>query len=243
MLAFPVVEHAPQLLALQVFLGAAEIAGNDGKAAQLRVGRDVCFARVRQRANDDVPAVVALEFRRHRRQPAAVEQVEEKRGDDVVAVMTQGDLVETVFLGVPVQGAAAQPRAQRAHRLAFGNHALDHRVGVLLDLLEAHAALGAPARQDLRRKARLLLVEIDRDQREVHRRRGLQLQQQLQHRVGILAAGQAHHHAVAGRDHRVILDRLAHRAAQALGELVDLDARLFRNGAHGAATAAPASRT
>ena len=53
-----------------------------------------------------------------------------------------------------------------------------------------------------------------------HRRLLLQLQQHVEHRVAVLAAGQADHHLVAVLDHPEVGDRLADLVAQALGELV-----------------------
>ena len=77
-------------------------------------------------------AVVADQLRRHALQAALEEQVEEDGAEEVVAVVAQRDLVGAQLAGDPVQDAAAQPRAQAAHRVALGNHALDHRVGVLV---------------------------------------------------------------------------------------------------------------
>jgi hypothetical protein len=63
-------------------------------------------------------------------------------------------------------------------------------------------------------KARLLLIEIDRDDLEANRRAALQGEQHVKQRVGILAARQAHHDAIAVGDHAKVADRLAHRRAQ-----------------------------
>ena len=71
-------------------------------------------------------------------------------------------------------------------------------------------------------KIRLLLVEVDRDQFEPDRRLLLQLHQDVEHRVAVLAAGQAHHDLVAVLDHAEIGDRATDLVAQALGELVRL---------------------
>jgi hypothetical protein len=62
--------------------------------------------------------------------------------------------------------AAAQPRAQRAHRRTLGDQALHHAVGVLLGDAEVDAEPGEVPRQHVGRKSRLLLVEVDGDQRE-----------------------------------------------------------------------------
>jgi hypothetical protein len=69
-------------------------------------------------------------------------------------------------------------------------------------------------------EVRLLLVEVDRDQLERHRCLLLQLQQDVEHGVAVLAAGQAHHHLVAILDHAEVGDSAADLVAQALGQLV-----------------------
>ena len=53
--------------------------------------------------------------------------------------------------------------------------------------------------QHVLREVRLLLVEVDGEQLEVHRRTALQRQQDVEQRVRILAARQAHHDLVARR--------------------------------------------
>ena len=108
------------------------------------------------------------------------------------AILRRADL-----RGDAVERAAAQPRAQRAHRPAFGDDALDDAVGVLLDDAERHAARVEVARQHVGRKARLLLVEVDRDHLERERRAVLEREQDVEQAVAVLAAGQADHHAVA----------------------------------------------
>ena len=72
-------------------------------------------------------------------------------------------------------------------------------------------------------KPGLLLVEVDGDQLELDRGFLLQTQQDIQHAVAVLAAGQADHHAVALLDHVEVGDRLAHLAPDALGELVGFE--------------------
>ena len=127
-------------------------------------------------------------------------------------------LVKPSASACAVQRAAAQARTQRAQRLAFRHHARDHRVGVLLEDRVRHAERLEVGRQHVRGKVRLLLVEVDRDQLELHRRLALQLQQDVEHRVAVLAAGQAHHHLVAVLDHAEVGDRPADLVAQALGQ-------------------------
>jgi hypothetical protein len=64
-----------------------------GKAAQLRVGLEVRLLDVGERADDDVPAVVGDELRRHRLHHPAVEEVEEEGLEDVAAMVAERDLV------------------------------------------------------------------------------------------------------------------------------------------------------
>src|SRR6478609_1670688 len=78
MLPFPFAQHALHLLALELLLGAAEVAGDDGKLPQCRVGLEIVLFHVSERADHDVPAVVAHELRRHGLELSAVEEVEEE---------------------------------------------------------------------------------------------------------------------------------------------------------------------
>ena len=118
--------------------------GMIGNSRAARVALDVALGDVGERPDHDVAAVVGAQLRRHRLEPAAEEQVEEQRLDDVVAMMAERDLGDAVLGGEAVQRAAAQARAQPAHRLAFGDHALHDAVGVLLD--DRGTARRAPSR-------------------------------------------------------------------------------------------------
>src|SRR3546814_5471472 len=86
-------------------------------------------------------------------------QVEEERRHQVVAMVAQCDLVESLLFGERVQRAAAQARAQRAHGLAFRHHARDHRVGVLLEDPVFDAERFQVLRQHVFREAGLLRSE------------------------------------------------------------------------------------
>src|SRR5690348_9383712 len=158
--AFPRVQHPPHLLALQVFLRAAQVAGDDRECALFGVLGDFGFAAIAERTDQHVLAIVGQKLRRHRLQHAAMKQVQEERREDVVAMMPQRDLVEALAFRERVQRAAPQPRAQAAHRLAFRHHARDDAVGVLLDHVERHAGCAAVIRYHVFRKTRLLLVEV-----------------------------------------------------------------------------------
>src|SRR5665647_2419683 len=76
--------------------------------------------------------------------------------------------------------------------------------------------------------ARMLLVEIDRDDIEGYRRARAQLEQHVEQAIAVLAARQADHDAVAGFDHVEIGDRLPGEAAQALLQLVRFEALFFQ---------------
>ena len=104
-----------------------------GNARSLGPAREVGLGDVGERADDDVPAVVADQLGRHALQAAAEEHVHEQRLHHVVAMVAERDLGRAELARDAVEDAAAQARAQAAHRLAFGHQALDDRVGVLLD--------------------------------------------------------------------------------------------------------------
>src|SRR5262249_53271099 len=70
------------------------------------------------------------------------------------------------------------------------------------------------------------LVEVHRDDLEGKRRALAQLHEHVEQPVAVLAAGEAHHDAVARLDHGIVADRLADQAAQALLELAGLEALL-----------------
>ena len=105
--------------------------GNDRELAAARVARDFALGAIRERPDHDVLAVVALQLRRHRFQASAEEHVQEQRLDDVVAMVAERDLGGAELVGDAVENAAAQPRAQPAHRLAGLDDARDDRVRVL----------------------------------------------------------------------------------------------------------------
>ncbi len=125
-----------------------------------------------------------------------------------------------------IEDAAAQPRAQPAHRFAFRDNALHHGIGILhLDAVGnaerveviGQNPLGIPG---------VPLIQVDGDEVEGNRRALAQLQEHIEQPVAVLAAGEAHHDAVARLDHAVVADRLADEPAQALFELSRLEALL-----------------
>ena len=67
---------------------------------------------------------------------------------------------------------------------------------------------------EARYSAGLLLVEIDSGQLEFHGGAALQREKQIQHRVGVFAAGKADHNVVARFYHLVVFNRLANVFSQ-----------------------------
>ena len=140
-LLLPRTQHRGNLLALQVLLRAAQRAGNERELHCIGIAREIALADVGQRADDDVTSVIGHELRRHRLQLAAEKKIEKKRCQHVVAVVPERDLRRAEFARNAIQNAPAQARAQRAHRAAGGNDALDDAVGVLFGDMERHAAV------------------------------------------------------------------------------------------------------
>src|ERR1044072_9566764 len=103
---------------------------------QVMFGRMLCdltFRTVSQRPDDRVAPVVGTEFWRHCFERADVEEVQQKRRDDVVGVMPEGDLVTTVLDRDVVEDPATQTRTNGTIRLSCGNQSLDYRISVALD--------------------------------------------------------------------------------------------------------------
>jgi len=70
--------------------------------------------------------------------------------------------------------------------------------------------VGEPPGEQVAGVARVTLVEVDGDELEAHRRAPLQQAQEVEHRVGVLAAGHRHHDAVACFDELPIVNGAAH---------------------------------
>ena len=225
-LLVPAPQHVLHRLALQVLLGAAQVAGNNRILLVAREFDDVLFPAVGQRADHHVTVVVAAQLGRHGFHLAAEKHVQEQGFHDVVTVVAEGDLVGADLLGEAVQAAAPQARAQAAGGFPLRHLLLDDGIGVLFQDVVVHPFFFQVFGQHMLREAGLLLVQVHRHQLEIHRRGVLQIAQNLQHGVGILAAGQAHHHLVAVLDHVEVGDRPAGLAAQLLLQLVETGAVL-----------------
>ena len=71
------------------------------------------------------------------------------------------------------------------------------------------------------RKPRLLLVEINGNELERDRRHALQIQQGIQHRIAVGAAGKAHHDPIAVFDHAEVANGVAGLAANAFLQFIE----------------------
>ena len=67
----------------------------------------------------------------------------------------------------------------------------------------------------------MALVDVDDDELEANRRALLQLAQQVQHRVAVLAAAHADHHAIAVGEHLEVHHGARHGAREATLERRD----------------------
>src|SRR5262245_21187273 len=121
MLLLPFAQQRAHLLALQVFLRAAERAGDDRKGHRFGVAREIALAQEGERPDDLVAAGVGDELRRQRLELGAEEQVEEVGREQIVAVVAERYHGRADLARDAVEHTPAQPRAQRAQRLAVGN--------------------------------------------------------------------------------------------------------------------------
>ncbi len=222
-LLVPISEHMADLLALQVFLAAAQGAGDDGEGAVLGPAREVFLGHIGQRADHHVAAIVAHQFGRHAFEFAAKKHVEEEGLQHVVTVVAQRNLGGPQLVRHTVQNAPAQAAAQAAHGLAFGDDTLDDGIGVLILDVKRHAELRQVGGQDVLGETGLLLIQVNGDQIEVNWRTGFEFEQNVQQGITVLAPRHAHHDLVALFDHVEVGNGLPHLAVQALAELVHLE--------------------
>lgn len=132
-------------------------------------------------------------------------------------MVTESNFTGTDLLGKAVRGAATQSRAEAAVGAVFGNFFCDNAVGVFVNNVVFNVE---ELRQYLGREARLFLIQINRHQFELYRRVVAQIHENIQHPIGILAARQAHHDAVAEFNHTIVSHRLADVAAKSLVQFI-----------------------
>jgi len=137
-------------------------------------------------------------------------------------MMAEGDLGRPELGGGTVEDTATQARAQRAGGFPFRDLLFDDAVGILFDNLVFHAQLLKIRRQNMLREPRLFLIEVHRHQREGDGRAFLQITQDLQHGIAVLAARKTNHNAVALFNHIEVGNRLTDVAAQTFLQLIDV---------------------
>ena len=108
MAALPLGEHLLDLLALEILLRTAQVAGNDRKLPIAGKAFEVVLRKIGERAYHHMATVIGNKLRGHGLDAPPVQQVQEKGSQDVIAMVAQGDLGGTQFAGHPVQYAASQ---------------------------------------------------------------------------------------------------------------------------------------
>jgi hypothetical protein len=194
---------------------AAQVAGDDREPLASGEDREVGLGAGAEGADHRVPPVVAAEDRGHRLELAGEEQVEEERLDDVLPVMSQGDLGATELLGRAVEDPPAEPGAEAAVGLVRRDLLGHDRVGVLGQHVELSPASLEPAPERLAVVAGLLLVEVDRDEREFDRGVAAQLVEEDEEGAGVLASRDGDQDPLAGLDHAELDHDLADGPLQA----------------------------
>ena len=135
-------------------------------------------------------------------------------------MVAQRDAGGADLLGIAVENAAAQARAERAGGFAFRRQLLNYGISVLLQDLEDHAEILQVFRQHVPGKARLFLVEVYGNDFEIDGCMLLQVEQNIEQCVRVFAAGQTHHDLIAIADHVIVCNCLADQTAQLFVALV-----------------------
>jgi hypothetical protein len=223
-------QHCLHRIALQPVLRPAEVAGDDRKIQGGGKFRQIVLGAKAERPQHHQVALVVQKLRRHGRELGAVEEVEQERLENVLAVMPEHERVAPLLAGDAIKIAAPEPRAQRAIGCALGNLGDDGRIGVpILDPVR-NAVAGEEFRQDMLREIGLALVEIAGQKIDVEYAAPVEVDQQRQERVGILAAREADEPfrtsaAADLRHHAEILDGRSRLPNEPLAQLVERDAR------------------
>jgi len=205
----PHVEHGFDLLALQPVLRAAQITGDDRIIHVFGEFLAVLFGHMGQGAvNEQIPLLVQ-QFWRHGRQPAAVKQVHHESFQNIIPVVAKDHGAAAFFPRDPVQVAPAQTGTHGAIGAPRGHFGFHDGIGVLIfdPVRDIHGF--EELRQHGCRKIWLPLIQIAGEQ--VHRQQPapLQLVQDGQHGVAVLATGQTHQPFGTATDHPVSRHRLA----------------------------------
>jgi hypothetical protein len=140
------------------------------------------------------------------------EEVQQQGLDEVVGVVAEGDLVAAQLVRIFVERPSAQARAERAERLPGLDLLLDrevdpgapHLVGVPLARELVLDQVGPEPRESL--------VDVQRDEIELHRGPPLGQTEEMEQRPGVLAARHADQDPISGLDQAKVADRFAESA-------------------------------
>ena len=215
----------PPFLAGQQFLHVLALRGHveTGRAALVHhrqaglageVGR-LALPHVDQRT--DHPQVSFLDHvvGLHRLELAAVKRGHQEALRQVIEVLGKCQHVVAVFPGGVVHHSALHPRAEGAVRVVV--HVLAGQFQNRLAPVEVGHAEGVHV-GDQRGRVEAVGLRVDRDgaHLEVDRGAALKMQQEVQQRKRVLAAGESEQHAVAVADQVVIADGAADLAEEGL---------------------------
>ena len=193
-----VVEHRFHGVALQPFLAAAEVAGDDRELHRLGELLEVGFGAEAERPQHHDVALVVESFG-----GIAASLPPWKRFMKKVSRMSSrwcpSTSARAAFLARDaVEMPAPQPRAERAIGAALGNLVGHHRIGVLVFDAVLDAVTAEEIRQHVLREVRLALVEVAGEQIDRQQAAPFEVEQHGEQPVGILAARQRHQPAIAG---------------------------------------------
>jgi hypothetical protein len=105
-----IVKKATHAFALEIFLLAAKIAGNDRVALKRSEFFNIGFPTIRHRPDYSISAVFAMEQRRHASRGAFEKQIEQESLHDVVRMMPQRDLGARLFNRNIIENASSEAR-------------------------------------------------------------------------------------------------------------------------------------
>ena len=71
-------------------------------------------------------------------------------------------------------------------------------------------------------EARLLLIQVHRNNVEMDRRMGFHVEQNIEHGITVFAAGQTHHDPITVFNHVEVSNGFAHMTTQSLVQLVEV---------------------
>src|SRR6267143_6479337 len=127
-------------------------------------------------------------------------------------MMAQCDFIATFLDRNVVENSAPKTRANRTVSLTLWYEALHYGISVALNYAKRDAAILKITREHVRRKARLFLIQIYSQHIKTHRCARLHVKQQFQHRIAVLAAGQANHYAISILNHAEVGNRVSDSA-------------------------------